>query len=97
MKQTKENAVMKKNTELINGNVWYDTDGNVLHAHGGHMLFWQGEWYWYGENRTENRYVSVYRSRDLVNWTFCRHVLTTDSPTAEYRRKDQCGASQGAL
>ena len=33
---------MKKNTELINGNVWYDTDGNVLHAHGGHMLFWQG-------------------------------------------------------
>ncbi|HJC88419.1 MAG TPA: family 43 glycosylhydrolase [Candidatus Eisenbergiella intestinigallinarum] len=76
---------MEKNTCLINGDIWYDTDGNVLHAHGGHMLYWEGQWYWYGENRTENRYVSVYRSEDLLNWTFCRHVLTTDSPTAEHR------------
>ena len=49
------------------------------------MLQWEDNWYWYGENRTENRYVSVYKSADLVNWTFCRHVLTTDSPVAEYR------------
>ena len=76
---------MEKNTRLINGDTWYDTDENVLHAHGGHMLYWEGQWYWYGENRTENRYVSVYRSEDLLNWTFCRHALTTDSPTAEYR------------
>lgn len=76
---------MEKNTVLNNGAVWYDTDGNVLHAHGGHMLFHEGYWYWYGENRTENRYVSVYRSEDLLNWTFCRHALTTDSPTAEHR------------
>ena len=75
----------EKKTKLINGETWYDTDGNVLHAHGGHMLYWKGEWYWYGENRTENRYVSVYRSEDLLNWTFCRHVLTMDSPTAEHR------------
>ena len=75
---------MEKNTCLINGEIWYDTDGNVLHAHGGHMLYREGQWYWYGENRTENRYVSVYRSEDLLNWTFCRHVLTTDSPTAEH-------------
>ncbi len=73
------------NRKLINGQVWRDTDGNVIHAHGGHMLRWKDMWYWYGENRTENRYVSVYRSEDLVNWTFCRHVLTTDSPTAEHR------------
>ena len=72
-------------TKRVNGEVWYDTDGNVLHAHGGHMLQWEDNWYWYGENRTENRYVSVYKSADLVNWTFCRHVLTTDSPVAEYR------------
>ena len=30
---------MEKNTRLINGDTWYDTDGNVLHAHGGHMLY----------------------------------------------------------
>lgn len=24
---------------LKNGEKWYDTDGNIIHAHGGHMLF----------------------------------------------------------
>ena len=48
------------NTKLTNGELWYDTEGNILHAHGGHMLKWGDNWYWYGENRTENRYVSVY-------------------------------------
>ena len=33
---------MEKNTRLINGDTWYDTDENVLHAHGGHMLYWEG-------------------------------------------------------
>lgn len=72
-------------TKRINGETWYDTDGNILHAHGGHMLKWEDYWYWYGENRTDNRYVSVYKSGDLINWTFCRHALTADSPTAEHR------------
>ena len=72
-------------TKRINGETWYDTDGNILHAHGGHMLKWEDNWYWYGENRTDNRYVSVYKSGDLINWTFCRHALTADSPTAEHR------------
>lgn len=31
--------------ELKNGQKWYDTEGNILHAHGGHMLFWDG-WYY---------------------------------------------------
>ena len=99
---------MEKNTRLINGDTWYDTDGNVLHAHGGHMLYWEGQWYWYGENRTENRYVSVYRSEDLLNWTFCpcadygfthSGVSCEDGPEAENSggREDQCGASKGAL
>lgn len=73
------------NTKLTNGELWYDTEGSILHAHGGHMLKWGESWYWYGENRTENRYVSVYKSSDLLNWTFCNDVLTTESPTAEHR------------
>ena len=54
-------------TKRINGETWYDTDGNILHAHGGHMLKWEDYWYWYGENRTDNRYVSVYKSGDPIN------------------------------
>ena len=72
--------------ELQNGQLWYDTDGNVLHAHGGHMLAAEdGYYYWYGEDRTEGNYVSVYRSKDLVNWEFRRHCLTVASPVEPTR------------
>lgn len=71
-----------------NGTLWYDTEGNVLHAHGGHMLATPDGWYyWYGEDRREGWYVSVYRSRDLHQWEFRRHVLTIDSPTAPCRMR----------
>lgn len=72
--------------ELKNGQIWKDTDGNILHAHGGHMLLAEdGYYYWYGEDRTEGNYVSVYRSKDLINWEFRNHCLTVASPTQETR------------
>ena len=70
-----------------NGTLWLDTDGNPIHAHGGHMLRHDGFWYWYGEDRRGDNYVSVYRSRDLVSWEFRRHILTVHSRTASYRVK----------
>lgn len=73
---------------LQNGTPWKDTDGNDIHAHGGHMLLApDGYYYWYGENRRDGVYVSVYRSRDLRNWEFRRHVLTVDSPVKASRVK----------
>lgn len=61
-----------------------DNQGNILHAHGGHMLK-QGQWYyWIGEDRTENNKVSCYKSKDLTNWIFCNHLLTTKSQTASH-------------
>ena len=71
--------------KIKNGTVWKDTQGNILHAHGGWILLHEGVYYWYGENRLDNLYVSCYSSTDLVNWTFRNHVLTTESPTAGYR------------
>ena len=65
---------------IENGTIWTDTDGAVLHAHGGHMLQVGDTWYWYGEDRRDNLYVSCYASKDLVHWTFRNHVLRTDSP-----------------
>ncbi len=63
-----------------------DNQGNVLHAHGGHMVK-QGDWYyWIGENRTENHKVSCYKSMDLVNWKFCNHLLTTNSQVKKHDR-----------
>ena len=62
-----------------NGTLWRDTDGNELHAHGGHILSYGGFYYWYGEDRRDDIYVSVYRSVDLVNWEFRAHCLTVSS------------------
>lgn len=65
---------------LVNGTLWRDTDGNPIHAHGGHMLEYNGVIYWYGEDRRERNYVSCYASTDMMHWEFRGHVLTMDSP-----------------
>ncbi len=68
-----------------NGEPWLDTDGNVIHAHGGHMLHHDGWWYWYGENRKENNYVSCYRTKDFTSFEFRGNIITTETPTEGYR------------
>ena len=88
-----------------NGTLWNDIDGNPIHAHGGWMLSYGGYFYWYGEDRRENYYVSCYRSKDLRTWEFRNHILTTESKmepneTAAYKRdwrKSKSGAAEGAL
>ncbi|MDP4134253.1 MAG: family 43 glycosylhydrolase [Bacillota bacterium] len=72
---------------LKNGETWYDTEGNTIHAHGGYIINYEGFYYWYGEDRRDNIYVSCYRSKDLKTWEFRNHVLTTNSPTEGFRIK----------
>lgn len=55
---------------------WPDTDGTHINAHGGGMLFHEGQYYWFGEHKVAgpegNRAqvgVHVYSSDDLYNWT----------------------------
>lgn len=62
------------------GQVWNDTDGKPIQAHGGGVLFHEGAYYWYGENkdgptrpggcgaRVDVIGVSCYSSRDLLHW-----------------------------
>jgi hypothetical protein len=33
------------------GEVWIDTSGKAINAHGGGMMFYKGVYYWYGENK----------------------------------------------
>lgn len=70
---------------LKNGIVWKDTQGNPLHAHGGYIIFHEGYYYWYGEDRRDNFYVSCYRSQNLTDWEFRNHILTTNSKMEGYR------------
>jgi hypothetical protein len=38
--------------ELLPGDVWHDSDGKAINAHGGGVLFHQGTYYWYGEHKS---------------------------------------------
>jgi hypothetical protein len=58
------------------GQVWLDTKGERIHAHGGSVMYFDGVYYWYGENKEfttrENDIwhwgVRCYTSTDLYNW-----------------------------
>lgn len=55
---------------------WLDTDGNKIHAHGGSVLYADGTFYLYGENKEKStagsgiwhRGVRMYSSKDMYNW-----------------------------
>ncbi len=77
--------------EIVNGEVWLDTQGNPVNAHGGGILYHNGKYYWYGEYkkgetvlpdwatwecyRTDVTGVGCYSSPDMTNWTFEGIVL----------------------
>ena len=56
---------------------WFDTDGNLLDAHGAGILEHEGRFYWYGSRRTVNATgtqmdggIALYSSTDLYSWKF---------------------------
>lgn len=59
--------------EHVNGQLWMDTEGNHINAHGGNIIQYGDTYYWYGENRpyrgfTTEAGVGVYSSKDLKTW-----------------------------
>jgi len=61
------------------GEVWLDTDGRPIQAHGGGVLFDRGTYYWFGENKDAQTHsgflrradvvgVNCYSSTDLYTW-----------------------------
>lgn len=58
------------------GQVWLDTEGKRIQAHGGSMMYLDGTYYWYGENKEKTTGkddiwhwgVRCYTSKDLYNW-----------------------------
>ncbi len=57
------------------GELWLDTNGIPINAHGAGMLRHEGTYYWFGEHKVEGELgntaqvgVHVYSSEDLYNW-----------------------------
>lgn len=71
------------------GIIWKDTQGEVINAHGGGVLFSRGTYYWYGEKRGQHASegVNVYSSKDLYNWKAEGLALSPDeSPESDITR-----------
>lgn len=67
--------VYQKEKAIASGKVWRDTDGNVINAHGGGILFREGVYYWFGEHRPKSGFVTekginCYSSTDLYHWKY---------------------------
>ncbi len=68
------------------GQLWLDSAGRPINAHGGCVLHHQGIYYWYGTHKIEGLSeakdadggVHAYASRDLVNWHDQGMVLPLD-------------------
>ena len=75
MKDRKGVHMKQKYESIRPGQVWLDTKGERIQAHGGSVMFWDGWYYWYGENKEftdlgEKLWhwgVRCYRSQDLYN------------------------------
>jgi hypothetical protein len=77
------------------GEVWKDTEGNIINAHGGGFLFQNGKYYWFGEIKKGETWlvpgqnwecfrvvaggISCYSSENLVDWKFEAVALAPDT------------------
>lgn len=70
-------------THIKPGEVWFDTKGERIQAHGASVFYENGKYYWYGEDKTYTRKkgklwtwgIKCYCSTDLVNWEDLGHIV----------------------
>jgi hypothetical protein len=83
----KPSAEQPKNNRFVPGEVWLDTEGKPIQAHGGGILVRDNIYYWYGEDRTPGVQTSVscYSSNDLYNWKHQAIALTHSALPSDIR------------
>lgn len=73
-------------TSIKPGEVWLDTNGKRIQAHGGSVFYEDGTYYFYGENKEYTNGVSptimwgvrCYASKDLCNWEDVGLIIPPD-------------------
>lgn len=66
-----------KATQIRPGQLWNDSNGKPINAHGGGILYYKGIYYWYGTHKIEGLSektfadggIHCYASSDLINWS----------------------------
>ena len=82
-KKKKKKGKLPSPPSFLPGQPWFDSDGNIIQAHGGSALKTaDGTYWWYGEDKSGASYetapgghwrvdtvgVAAYWSRDLITW-----------------------------
>lgn len=78
-------------SSICPGQIWLDTNGNRIQAHGGSVIFLDGTYYWYGENKEKTTGkddiwhwgVRCYTSQDLYNWEDRGLIIKPDTDNKE--------------
>ncbi len=77
---------------IRSGEIWPDDKGVHINAHGGGMMFYDGTYYWFGENKSDTTScamvgVMCYSSRNLTDWKYERVALpVVDDPNSDIVR-----------
>jgi len=76
-------------TVITNGQLWIDSDGNPVQAHGAGFLYQNGLWYMIGEDRSQqwSPDVNMYSSPDLVHWTFVAKIIKNQETVPDLGRR----------
>lgn len=69
------------------GQIWLDTNGKPIQAHGFQVLEKEGTYYWYGENKEFTTLgshvwtygIRCYKSKDFYNWEDCGLIIKPDT------------------
>ncbi len=74
-------SVNAQNQVIRSGEIWPDTEGNHINAHGGGVLKYGDTYYWFGEHKSDHTSdalvgVTCYASKDLMNWRNCGVALS---------------------
>lgn len=85
-----QNSV-KRQAEIRPAQLWTDTKGNPINAHGGGVIYFEGVYYWYGEHKLKGKSeatfadggIHCYSSVDLINWKDEGIVLQVDYDNAK--------------
>lgn len=78
-------SIFAQKTQISPGTLWNDVDGRQINAHGGCIVYKNGAYYLFGEDRTGfvSNGVSCYKSTDLYNWKRLGLSLKTTGEPSE--------------
>ena len=83
------------NNAIVPGEVWNDTDGNPINAHGGGILYHEGTYYWYGEYKKGKTILPEWATWECYRTDVTGELLFIQRPSELEVRRHRASRSEG--